>query len=254
MERKLISTLRFSERVKDYLKYRPGYPKEIVDYLRSEANLKKTFVIADVGSGTGNFTELFLKNGNVVYAIEPNEKMRKVAEKRFKKFPNFISIDGTAEDTKLPDNSVHFVVSAQAFHWFDRKKFKKECKRILKKGGYVILVWNKRKTQSSEFMKEYEKFVRKYSKDYEKVHHKKITEKIIKEFYGDNFKKALFPNYQDLDYEGLVGRYFSASYAPKRKEALPELYTALRTLFNKYNIKGKVRFNLQVELYLGQFN
>jgi len=250
----LNPALRFSERVKDYTKYRPGYPKEIIDYLIYEANLKRTCIIADVGSGTGEFTELFLKNGNVVYAVEPNQEMRKASEERFKDFSNFFSIDATAENTTLPDNSVDLVTSAQAFHWFDREKFKRECKRILKKGGYVVLVWNKRKNQSSEFMKEYERFVKEYSKDYEKVHHKKITEEAIGDFYGGDFKKALFANHQDLDYEGLVGRYFSTSYAPKREEASPKLYSALKTLFNKYNIKGRVRFNLQVQLYLGQPN
>jgi SAM-dependent methyltransferase len=66
------SKQRFSSRVADYVRYRPSYPSALLDLLRSECALRSGHVIADIGSGTGFLSELFLKNGNRVYGIEPN--------------------------------------------------------------------------------------------------------------------------------------------------------------------------------------
>ncbi len=134
------STTRFSNRVDNYVKYRPHYPAAVIDYLKKEKVLKDNYVIADIGSGTGISSELFLKNGNTVYGIEPNKEMREGGEKYLSGFKNFISINGTAEDTTLKENSIDVITAGQAFHWFDMVKAKKEFKRILKTNGYVVLI------------------------------------------------------------------------------------------------------------------
>src|SRR3984893_1752381 len=92
---------RFSNRVGDYLRYRPGYPTEALAPLRSECDLRPGHVIADVGSGTGFLSELFLKNGNRVYGIEPNEAMRQAGEEYLASYDGFASINGSAEATTL---------------------------------------------------------------------------------------------------------------------------------------------------------
>src|ERR1700759_2448181 len=110
------STERFSNRVDDYDKYRPNYPKGVLDVLTREGHLKPTDVIADVGSGTGILTELLLDNGNTVIAVEPNAPTRQAAERRLAGRANLKSVNGTAEATTLLDASVQAVVAAQAFH------------------------------------------------------------------------------------------------------------------------------------------
>ena len=119
-------TRRFSNRVDDYVRYRPHYPPGVLDRLREGIALTPRTVIADVGSGTGISTELFLQNGNTVFAIEPNPEMRAAAERLLGGRPNFHSVRGTAEATTLPDGSVDCVVAAQAFHWFDPEKTRVE--------------------------------------------------------------------------------------------------------------------------------
>src|SRR6185503_18677591 len=150
------SVSRFSSRVEDYAKYRPGYPSELLEILNSECGLSRESVIADVGSGTGLLSEVFLRNGNTVFGIEPNELMRTTAEGLLKGFEHFQSVVGTAEKTTLPESSVDFVTAGQAFHWFDRAAAKQEFARILKPDGWVVLIWNARRVGSTPFLREYE--------------------------------------------------------------------------------------------------
>ena len=148
-------TERFSNRVENYVKYRPNYPKKIISFLEKEIGLSSSSIIADIGSGTGISSEMFLKNGNIVYGVEPNKEMREAAERLLAEHPNFKSINGTAEDTTLAANSIDILSAGQAFHWFDVIKTEIEFKRILKNGGWVVLVWNERETNSSLFLKAY---------------------------------------------------------------------------------------------------
>ena len=128
---------RFSNRVENYVKYRPDYPGEIVAFLASRCGLTKESVVADVGCGTGISTRMFLENGNRVYGVEPNASMRAAAEKYLVSFPWFIPVDGTSVATDLETNSIDFVVAAQAFHWFDPEKTRAEFNRILKQNGHI---------------------------------------------------------------------------------------------------------------------
>ena len=67
---------RFSDRVEDYVRYRPGYPPAVIQLLRDRCELGPDSLIADIGSGPGNLARLFLENGNEVFAVEPNAEMR----------------------------------------------------------------------------------------------------------------------------------------------------------------------------------
>ena len=158
---------RFSNRVENYVKYRPGYPPEMLDFFRDELNLQKSSVIADIGSGTGISARLFLENGNKVFGVEPNEPMREAAEEFLQDFPNFESINGTAENTTLADKSVDFITAAQAFHWFDKVKVPLEFRRILRDNGHIVLIWNKRAIDSNDFLRDYENFLLEFGTDYE---------------------------------------------------------------------------------------
>ena len=142
-------TQRFSSRVENYIRYRPGYPHAIVELLQNECHLTPDSVIADVGCGTGMFARLFLENGNRLFGIEPNAEMRKAGDDFLAGYPKFQSIDGKAETTTLPDRSVDFVTAAQAAHWFHRQDARREFVRILKPGGWAVMVWNERRHQAT---------------------------------------------------------------------------------------------------------
>ncbi len=232
---------RFSNRVENYIKFRPHYPNAILDLFRDKMNLHKSTVIADIGSGTGISSELFLENGNRVYGIEPNEVMREAAENYLKDFPNFSSVDGTAENTTLENESVDFVIAAQAFHWFDKDKTRSEFHRILKKNGFIALIWNERQLITNEFLRDYEKFLREFGTDYEKVRHDNITKETLREFFQADFQQATFQNSQLLDFEGLKGRMLSASYMPSAENPrFEEMIKKLKSLFAQYAENGRI--------------
>src|SRR6185436_3876550 len=185
---------RFSKRVENYVQYRPGYPAGVIELLKSECGLTETSVIADVGSGTGILAELFLKNGNSVFAIEPNADMRQAAERLLKEYKHLMSIAATAEATTLETKSVHFITAAQAFHWFDRNCAKKEFARILKPGGWVALIWNERRLDSTAFLKAYEDLLLRYGTDYSQVRHERVTKEIGEFFSPETFKVQTLEN------------------------------------------------------------
>ncbi len=134
---------RFSSRVENYIKYRPSYPIEIIDFLKEKNILTENTIIADIGSGTGILTRMFLDNNNQVYGVEPNKDMREAAEKLLQGFTNFTSLEGSAESTGIEENCVDLITAGQAFHWFDVEQAKREFKRILKPNGNIALIWNR---------------------------------------------------------------------------------------------------------------
>ncbi|MFW9951206.1 MAG: class I SAM-dependent methyltransferase, partial [Candidatus Thorarchaeota archaeon] len=207
---KIDPTTRFSSRVENYVKYRPNYPAEISTFLKEREILKSQSVIADIGSGTGKLTELFLMNGNIVYGVEPNDNMRKAAEDILKDYKNFRSIKGSAEETHLNSHTIDLITAGQAFHWFKMNETLQEFKRILKQNGYIALIWNNRRKSGHNFSNDYEKFILKYGTDYRDV---RKSERNVDDFFI--YEKIKFPNFQDLDFEGLKGRLLSVSYIPQ---------------------------------------
>jgi len=246
-------TKRFSSRVENYVRFRPGYPKEIIILLKSECGLKPQSIIADIGFGTGKLTELFLENGNAVFGIEPNREMREAGERFLKKFPNFTSLAATAEDTALPDASADFIAAGQAFHWFDRERCRKEFARILKPAGWIVLVWNDRKTETTPFLIAYENLLKTYATDYSKVDHKQIDDDVVREFFGYSPAKKTFPSAQEFDFEGLKGRLLSSSYAPEAgQRGHTEMLRDLEQLFNAHQKIGRVQFIYDTVVYYGR--
>lgn len=233
---------RFSNRVENYVKYRPGYPTAILRLFRNEMNLDVSSVIADIGSGTGISSKLFLENDNEVYGVEPNAAMRSAAEDFLASFPKFLSTDGTAENTSLPERSVDFVIAAQAFHWFDQAKTRAEFRRILKPCGSIALIWNERQLDTTEFLRAYENFLLKFANDYTKVRHDNVNEEILSGFFDSDFRRETFQNEQVLDFEGLKGRVLSSSYMPSEaSENFEPMVAELQALFAKHSENGKIK-------------
>lgn len=244
------SVERFSNRVANYVKYRPGYPPGVLQLFKDELGLTTDSVIADIGSGTGLSSKPFVENGNTVYGIEPNAAMRDAAVGFLNEFQNFKSVDGTAEATTLPDASVDFVIAAQAFHWFDPDRTYAEFRRILKPGGYVSLIWNERQLDTTAFLREYEQFILDFGKDYPVVRHENITAEGLRGFFKNDFQQRTFANLQEFDFEGLKGRMLSASYMPADGD---ERYTAmieeLHKLFAKHAENGKIKVFYDTNVY-----
>ena len=247
-------TKRFSDRVDNYVKYRPTYPPEVLAYLKAECKLTDSSVIADVGAGTGIFTKLLLDEGYEVFAIEPNKPMLDSAVEQLSPYRNFNFINSGAECTELPNASVDLIVCAQSFHWFSNDNTRVEFSHILKPGGKAALIWNNRSTDTDEFAREYDALLQNDSVDYNKVNHKKIKDLNFKVFFKDgDYTLKSFPNVQVFDEEGLIGRAFSSSYVPPEgTEEGEKFLKLLKELFAKYNDNGKVSFHYQTEIYLGE--
>ncbi len=242
---------RFSDRVENYIKYRPKYPQALIDFLINDLKLIPENIGADIGSGTGIFSEMLLRNGNKVFGVEPNKEMREAAEKLLNGYPNFISINGTSESTNLEFQSIDLITAAQSFHWFDYPKTKEEFLRILKPNGWVVLIWNSRINDSSSFMNEYENFLLKFSVDYSKISHKNIDDKIFRNFFN-TYESKNFSNSQSFDFEGLKGRLLSSSYIPNENN--PNFYlmiNELEKIFNRNENSGKVGFIYNTEIHYG---
>ncbi len=246
-------TKRFSSRVDNYVKYRPAYPESVLEFLRADCGLVPASVIADVGSGTGILSELLLGNGNRVFGVEPNQEMRAAGERLLQAYERFTSVDGTAEATTLPDNSVDFVTAGQAFHWFDALRARDEFARILRPGGWAVLVWNMRRTEDTPFLATFEQFWLRYGVDYESVRYAPNYRGVMDTFFGPgSWSVRTFDNLQLFDFEGLRGRVLSTSYAPEQGHPDYEpMLDDLAALFEAHQRDGKVRLEYDTMVYYG---
>lgn len=245
---------KFTGKAEVYSKYRPDYAEEFIDYLIEYNSLKDKSIIADIGSGTGIFSRQLLEKGLKVKAVEPNSDMRKEAEESLGTFPGFTSVNGSAEYTVLEEKSIDLVTAAQAFHWFDKEKFKAECRRILKPGSKVALVWNSRVTddpmviECGEAMKKLCPLFKGFSGGIDE------DAGVFDSFFKDG--KYEFCDFRhDLKYDlgGFIGRNLSASYAPKEADMnRSEFIEAMAKIYNKYSRDGFILMPNTTRSYIGK--
>ena len=245
-------TARFSDRVEDYVRYRPGYPPEVLDLLRVECGLRPRHIVADIASGTGMFTRLLLENGNSVFAVEPNTEMREMGVRQLESYNRLVSVAGTAEETTLGSASVDFVTAAQAAHWFDLPRARAEFARILRPEGWCVLIWNERCTETTPFLRDYEQLLLTYGTDYKEVRHERTTA-IIHEFFAPApYQERVFDLRQRFDYDGTAGRLSSSSYAPL--EGHPShvpMMQELKRIFRAHASDNVVEFEYNTRVYYG---
>ena len=247
------ATSRFSDRVENYVRYRPGYPPDVLRALCENCGLTPAHVVADIASGTGIWTRMLLENGNPVFGVEPNSEMREAGERLLAAFPKFTSVAGTAEATALADRSVDFITAAQAAHWFDRERARREFVRILRPGGWLVLLWNERLTDSTKLLREYEQLLLTYGTDYQDVRHERTTDAVNEFFDPAPFQERVFPMRQDFDYDGVEGRLLSSSYAPGPDHPQHALMLReLRRIFDECAVEGQVAFEYKTRLYFGR--
>jgi SAM-dependent methyltransferase len=245
-------TGRFSDRVANYVACRPGYPDALSRALREEVGLSTGSIVADIGSGTGISTDLLLRLGCVVYAVEPNAAMRVAAETRFSGETRFHSIASRAESTTLPDRSVDAVTAGQAFHWFDPRLTRGEFARILRPSGRVALFWNTRRVDGTPFLQAYEALLLEFGTDYAQVNHRNVDDRILASFFGGPWESRVFVQEQVFDLEGLRGRLLSSSYVPGSDHPRYDaMLAALERLFHEHQEDGRVRLVYDTELFFG---
>jgi SAM-dependent methyltransferase len=247
-------TTRFSDRVEHYVRSRPSYPAEFYDFLERHLQLPSPMQIADVGSGTGISTRPLLARGHTVHAIEPNQPMRQAAETLLSHYPKFHSVNATAESTGLPDGSVHLILAAQAFHWFDKPRARAEFARILRPGGRVVLVWNERRTDATPFLRDYEELLQTFATDYYAVRHENVDAAALAAFFApDAYDTRTFFNAQHFDYEGLESRLLSSSYTPSAHDPRrAPMLAELRRIFDRHQQAGQVNFEYDARAHYGQ--
>jgi ubiquinone/menaquinone biosynthesis C-methylase UbiE len=238
MIKDMDTTLRFTDRVENYVKARPSYPAEIVELLERQCGLTRSSMLIDVACGTGLLAKLFCDYGCRTIGVEPNAAMRDAGRQFLGGYPNFEMVDGTAEAIPLPGTSVDFITAGQAFHWFNQKEARHEFMRILKPNGWAVLIWNDREATGSKFAEAYEALLWKYGIDYAEVNHRgQANHTNFDQFFGNSaFVKATFPNVQKLDREGLIARVLSASYMPgPGHERYPAMLEELNRMFERIN-------------------
>lgn len=249
------ATSRFSDRVENYIRYRPGYPPAVLQTLKAECGLTGEDAVADIASGTGIWTKTLLENGNHAFGVEPNSEMRNAAERLLAGFPNFTSVAGTAENTTLPGHSVTFVTAAQAAHWFDRKNARREFVRILKPRGWLALMWNERVTDSTPFLRDYEELLLRYGTDYQEIRHERTTDEINQFFDPVAYRERVFDMRQEFDYAGIEGRLLSSSYAPGFDHPQhASMLRDLRRIFDAHAANGRAVFEYKTRVYFAQIS
>lgn len=248
------SKQRFSSRVADYVRYRPRYPESVLHFLCSECGLQPEHAIADIGSGTGFLSELFLKNGNRVFGVEPNEAMRQAGEDFLARYPNFVGVNASAEATTLAGASVDFVTAGQAFHWFEPIAARREFQRILRPPGWIAILWYHRPLNKSSFTDAFEDFLIRFGTDYEKVRDAYPKREDVVSFVGnENVSTREFSSEQEFTRERITGLVKSTSYVPDQNHAdYAPMMAALEKLFYENEKDGLVRLENTTTVYCGR--
>jgi hypothetical protein len=246
------ATQRFSDRVENYAKFRPHYPDALIRFMQQR--LPAPAVIADIGSGTGILSNQLLAAGYTVFGVEPNEPMRREAERRLGSQPTFHSVAGMAGATTLGPGSVEAVTCAQSFHWFDRTPTRVEFGRILREPKLVWLIWNER--ISEDVMEEYDRILQESAPEYNRVGRRNVTDVDIADFFAPApVERFYFPNGQRLDRDGFLGRVLSSSYVPNvGQPGHEELMNKMEAFFDGRAQSGWIDFPYQTRVYLARLN
>ena len=195
------ATGRFSDRVENYIRHRPGYPLEALRVLQRECGLAPDHAVADIASGTGIWTRILLENGNTVFGVEPNAEMRQAGERQLTAFSKFTSVAGSVEATSL--TALALLRDLARFGdqqagggalavIFDRERARREFMRILKPCGWLVLLWNERLTHSTAFLQDYKQLLLTFGTDYEEVRHERTADAVNEFFDPAPFQERVF--------------------------------------------------------------
>ena len=250
----MSSSDRFLGRAEVYAAARPTYPAALREWLR-ERNLLTA--AADIGAGTGLFTQLLLEGGAQVSAVEPNADMRAQLAGRLSpavQSGQLHVLAGSSEATGLADHAVDLVTAAQAAHWFDPERTVREFRRILTPGGLVLLVWNDWRGEHTPFNVAYGQTITRFYRDGDDpVHINRVPEDEIPLFMPGGHEKRTFENPLQLSRERLQALAGSISYLPHPTDPLHAPMTrALDDLFDAHQQQGQVTLHYRTHAFLGR--
>lgn len=249
----LETSQRFSDRVSDYVRYRPGYPVNAIGVLERELALAPGRVVADVGAGTGMLTQPLAATGADVIALDPNEQMLAAAREHLAEHDNVRIEVASAEGTGLPDHSVDAITCGQAFHWFDPVRARAEFRRVLVPGGRVALVWNRKHIEASQLLADLEVVLHEHAPEFAIVRHEKIEDAEISTFYGRAPSSWTFSHEQRFDWDGFRGRLLSSSYTPAPGSNGHDAFVAaLHVLFDRHQLDGEIVWPYVTHVYVGE--
>ena len=247
---------RFDDRVDDYVRWRPGYPAALATWLAEKEGFVPPVDVVDLGCGTGKLAEVWLNAGHRVTGVDPNEHMRAASLSVLGDRAGFTAVDGTAEATGLPDACCDLVTAGQAFHWFDPRAAHAECRRILRPGGGVALVWNTRDTSQCAFLAAYERLLMNHAPEYKRLQQVQKGEpgegRVSRFFAPAACRVSHFENLQVLDWEGVRGRALSASYVPREGPDNEALMAGLRKAYERHAVDGKVTLVYDSRMFFGR--
>jgi ubiquinone/menaquinone biosynthesis C-methylase UbiE len=245
---------RFSDRAEAYERFRTRFPRTIIERLQVLCGLVPEHVIADVGAGTGMLSELFLEQGNRVFAVEPNEAMRQGCVRLAKRLPNLTVIAAPAEETTLAASSIDFIVVGRAFHWFDRPRALREFSRILRPNGWVVLLSSKWSGTGSPAALEFEDILKTKSLDYSRVLEAQLDEENVRTmFVRGTCTVEDIHGEQFLTLEELRGRMQSLSVTPTPGHRLYGTFNAaVEAYFSKHRVEELIRMDVSYQLVCGR--
>lgn len=248
------STKRFATRADAYARARPGYPDALVTTLAGELSLPKQARIADLGCGTGLSCAPFLRAGYRVVGVEPNEAMRMHATAFLGGEAGFSIVDGRSEATGLEAGSVDFVIAAQAFHWFDVGATRREALRILRRPPNAALIWNDRRTEGSDFSRDYENLLLEFGIDYVEIRDRHASTERVRDFFGhENWRTRILHHGDELDFAALKDRLESSSYVPaKGTPQHAPMIERLQELFARTARNGVVSMEFDMRALVGE--
>jgi SAM-dependent methyltransferase len=241
---------RFTGLAATYARYRPDYPPPVVDFILQRCGLGPGSRLVDVGCGTGISSRLFADRGLDVIGIEPNEEMRRqalsVPPPSGAIPPDYRA--GQAEATGLPDATADAVLAAQAFHWFQPEPTLREFHRILKPEGWAVLVWNER-DEVDPFTAAFGAVIRS-SPGAPAIEgpRAKADQPLLHSPLFRDARRDVFRHHQELDEDGVLGRAFSASYAPREPAQAETFAAALREVFARFQKGGRVVLRYQTSV------
>jgi SAM-dependent methyltransferase len=244
----------YATRAEHYAKHRPRYPAELLQILTKECGLSPDWVIADVGSGTGLLTELFLENGNAAFGVEPDQAMREAGEHYLRAYSEFRSVAGTAEDTTLAENCTDIVTVGQTFHWFDLVQAKAEFRRILRPGGWVAVVWYQPAHDGSPFLRAQSEVMQRHVRPLTQPPRNRLDDATLSWFLGEERSDTrAVESFEMLGLDGVKGAALSSAYAPEPGGAASEaMMTELTELFEQHQRDGQVHIPITFRLCVGR--
>jgi SAM-dependent methyltransferase len=240
---------RFDARAGDYARYRPSYPAAAIDAIFAGLGDPARLHVLDVGAGTGISTALLAARGAAVTGLEPNAEMRAKGEAAGLQMRS-----GHADALGVPDGSVDLVTSFQAFHWFANAESLAEFSRALRSGGRVALVWNER-DDGDPFTRAYGDIVEGFSDRMALAGYRNGSQTVRELLERGGFGSVRiesFPNRQRLEYDGLIGRVRSTSYAPREGAAYSTMVAALDAAFARFAHSGQVEIVYRTDVFLGE--